>query len=79
MRHAGGSAKGREVLLCTKDASAYMGRIVTPKTLTNWRSKGVGPKFVKLGPGRQGRVFYRVADLEEWLADPVVVIRLKRP
>lgn len=35
----------------------------TVETLANWRWKGQGPRFVKVG----GRVRYRLSDLAEWL------------
>lgn len=38
------------------------GSVVTRGTLANWRSKRVGPPFVKL----RARVVYPVADLIEW-------------
>jgi hypothetical protein len=31
-------------------------------TLANWRSKGLGPKFTRIG----GRIFYPLADLKRW-------------
>ncbi|MGW8438813.1 helix-turn-helix transcriptional regulator [Nocardiopsis sp. NPDC055879] len=40
---------------------------VAPQTASNWRYKGVGPSFIKLGTGRTSRVRYRVADVEAWL------------
>ncbi|MFV0633470.1 helix-turn-helix transcriptional regulator [Demequina sp.] len=39
---------------------------ISEKTLANWRSLGVGPKFVRLGKVH-GRIVYRVADVEAWL------------
>jgi len=38
------------------------GNVVTRGTLANWRSKRVGPPFVKL----RARVVYPVPDLIEW-------------
>lgn len=35
---------------------------LTVGTLANWRSKGTGPTFAKLG----GRVLYPVAQVTEW-------------
>jgi hypothetical protein len=35
-----------------------------PLTLATWRSKGKGPKFVKIGRA----VFYRASAIREWLA-----------
>jgi hypothetical protein len=50
-------------------AAAYIG--VSRKTLSNWRALGEGPPYVRLGkPG--GRVVYRVADLDRYLADRVI-------
>ena len=36
------------------------------KTLSNWRVKGKGPVFVKLGVGRNTRVLYRPEDIEAY-------------
>jgi hypothetical protein len=43
-----------------KNAATYLGLSV--KTLAIKRSNGTGPRFVK-----QGRVFYFVEDLNDWL------------
>lgn len=37
---------------------------VHPHTLKRWRLRCYGPKPVKVG----GRLFYRVADVQNWLA-----------
>lgn len=39
---------------------------VDVKTLSNWRVKGRGPHFVKLGEGRNTRVLYRPEDIEAY-------------
>jgi len=39
--------------------------LIPPRTSQRWRVTGDGPPFVRLGPRR---VAYRVADVEEWLA-----------
>ena len=39
---------------------------VTQKTLQDWRTKGRGPAYVKLGT--RGVVRYHIADVSEWLA-----------
>ena len=44
------------------EAGAYMR--LNPKTLANWRSKGRGPKFLKIG----GRVLYPRAELDAYKA-----------
>lgn len=49
-------------LLNTYEAAPYMG--VTPKTAENWRSLGIGPKFIRAG----GRIVYDPADIESWKA-----------
>ena len=36
-------------------------------TLENWRTKGIGPRFIKT-PGRRGKVLYDPSDLEAWKA-----------
>jgi DNA-binding transcriptional MerR regulator len=47
-------------LLRTEDAAPLAG--VAVKTLENWRTLGLGPKFIKAGR----RVFYDPADLFAW-------------
>jgi predicted DNA-binding transcriptional regulator AlpA len=37
---------------------------LSPKTLENWRSIGVGPPFLKLG----ARVVYDEIEVDKWLA-----------
>lgn len=34
-------------------------------TLQNWRVKGKGPRYIKLGKGRAGKVLYRLDDIVE--------------
>jgi Helix-turn-helix domain len=45
------------------EAAKFLG--VSRKTLTNWRSLGIGPPYLKYG-SRLGPVRYRVDDLAEW-------------
>jgi predicted DNA-binding transcriptional regulator AlpA len=41
---------------------------VEVKTLANWRWRGVGPAFIKLGsPGGRGAVRYEASEIEAWL------------
>ncbi|HBP90861.1 MAG TPA: hypothetical protein DD706_24605 [Nitrospiraceae bacterium] len=49
-------------LLTAEQVSASYG-FVTPKTLANWRCRGTGPKFVKVGHC----IRYRPADVQEWI------------
>lgn len=44
-----------------RSAAAYLGN--APKTLAQWASKGIGPKFIK-----RGRVWYFKSDLDAWIA-----------
>lgn len=41
---------------------------VSVATLSEWRKRGIGPTFVRLG-AKHGRVLYKVADLEAFLDD----------
>jgi len=47
-----------------KEAADYLG--LAPLTLANWRSRGIGPAFLKLGEERTDRIIYRRRDLELW-------------
>lgn len=56
------------------DADAWYGQTAvaealgwSPRSLERWRSKNVGPPFYRAPVG--GRVFYRGADLNDWLAE----------
>lgn len=49
-----------EKLLSQNDAAPRIG--VQPKTLANWRTLGIGPKFIRAG----GRIAYDPADIEAW-------------
>lgn len=48
--------------LSADSAATYLG--INRATLANYRCKGIGPKFSKLGR----LVFYKLSDLDEWLA-----------
>jgi len=52
-------------LLSPKQVHAEYG--IAPQTVANWRWKGIGPAFIKLTPGRGGRVLYRRSEIERWL------------
>ncbi len=47
----------------TEEVAAYLGDIPV-KTLIQWRYKGTGPKYVKVGK----YVRYRWSDVDAWLA-----------
>lgn len=55
------TATERVLTLSPNEAAALLG--VAPGTLANWRHRGGGPRFVKVG----SRVRYRACDVEEWL------------
>lgn len=40
---------------------------IHPGTLENWRVRGEGPPFVKLGQKRRSSVRYRKQDVEDWI------------
>jgi len=49
----------------TIDAAAMLG--IAPITLRIWRCEGKGPKFTKLGTGRNAPVVYQLADIQAWI------------
>lgn len=57
------SARGA---LDTIDAAEYTG--IARATLKKWRSTGEGPAYARAG----SKVIYRVADLDQYIADRVV-------
>src|SRR5215213_6857170 len=52
--------------LLTPDETARRLRLAK-QTLARWRCEGRGPAFIRLG-GIGGRVAYRAADIDAWLA-----------
>lgn len=56
------AASDLDRLLLPDEAAAWLG--MSPRTLSDWRIAGTGPRFVKIGR----LVRYRVADLQEWVA-----------
>lgn len=53
-------------LMTPAKLAAYLG--LDEGTLQNWRVARKGPRWVKLGNGRNSRVAYRVADVEAWIS-----------
>lgn len=49
-------------MLLSVDAAAHLG--LKPQTLRKWRITGVGPAYFRIG----GRVGYKLADIDAWLA-----------
>jgi predicted DNA-binding transcriptional regulator AlpA len=54
-----------DTLLTCKEA-AHKLRLAVP-TLERMRAQGLGPPYIKLGPGKKARVVYRLKDLQDWL------------
>lgn len=52
-------------LVGTAEAARLLG--LSPKCLREWRCQRTGPAALKMGGGRQGRVFYRLSSLEAWV------------
>lgn len=50
-------------LISQHDVPEYVNEAFGVQTMTNWRYRGVGPKYVKIGR----KVFYRRTDLDDWL------------
>lgn len=46
------------------EAAAMLG--VSPRTLANWRTQGIGPAFIRIG-AVHSRTLYRLDDLRAWL------------
>ena len=40
-----------------------------PQTLRRWRLDGKGPAYTRLGDNKQGRILYKISEVEKWLAD----------
>jgi predicted DNA-binding transcriptional regulator AlpA len=59
-------------LATTEQVAAYLGDDFPAKTLAEWRSRGIGPRYLKVGR----HVRYRWADVETWLASKQVDPRL---
>ncbi len=54
--------KTPSIILSPEQLSDRWGNAVGVPTLANWRVKGKGPRFVKVG----GRVRYPIVDVEQW-------------
>lgn len=59
-------------LLTPKQVHAEYG--FSPQTLANWRWTGAGPDFIKVTPGRGGRIKYRRSAIEKWLDKQTVKV-----
>ena len=57
-------------LLDSLDTARFL-NLKTPGTLANWRTRGQGPAYIKVG----GSIRYRMEDLERWLSQQRVEIK----
>lgn len=55
----------QQAFLTPQDLAQRWAGVVTTGTLANWRCRGTGPHFTKLG----GRVVYPIAKVEAWEAE----------
>jgi hypothetical protein len=62
----------QDPLLPTAQAAVAVG--LTPKTLRAMRADRTGPRCLKFGNTKQGRVAYRKSDLEAWVRSRVAAI-----
>jgi helix-turn-helix protein len=58
------AAHDLDALLTSREAAQFLRKSVS--TLNNWRNLGKGPPYLK-DPGVNGRVYYRLRDLLEWV------------
>lgn len=53
-------------LLCEKSAAKYID--VAPRTLRNWRDRGIGPDYLKLEGGEK-LIRYDIQELDKWISE----------
>lgn len=61
-----------EIWYAPQEAGPRLG--VAPQTLANWRVLGMGPAYIKISPGRAGRVRYSESAIRAWLAEREVTV-----
>jgi len=54
----------KQIKLTDREVSRRYG--IGVQTLRNWRSCRQGPPYIKVTPGRRGKVLYDCGDLETW-------------
>jgi len=47
-------------------ADTYIG--VSISTLKRWREQGIGPRYLKIGEGRNSKVLYPIVELDKFLS-----------
>ena len=55
----------QKISLNQKETADIIG--VSPGTLENWRSEGLGPEYIKIASGKRGRVLYPKNSIAEFL------------
>ena len=53
--------------LLTEKQAVDRFQFLTLIKLRNMRARGSGPKYLKFGTSRNGRIYYRVSDIEAWI------------
>ena len=53
--------------LPSKGAAAYTG--LSQTTLQRLRASGIGPRYLKIGAGKNSKVLYPIAELDKFLAN----------
>ena len=54
-----------ERLMTERETAWSLG--ISAGTLAQWRSRGIGPRFVRLGARPPARVLYRRSEIAAWL------------
>lgn len=55
--------------LLTEKEVANQWHFLDERKLRNMRFKGIGPKYYKFGHGKNGRIFYKACDIEQWITE----------
>ena len=42
---------------------------VSASTLKRWRDEGIGPRYIKIGQGKNSKVLYPITELEKFIAN----------
>jgi len=58
-------ATTQRIFLDTNSLAERWGGAIKASTIAQWRIKGIGPRFLKLG----SRVVYSLAEVESWEAE----------
>ena len=56
-----------EILQTPEEVSAQLK--LQPSSLKDMRWRGTGPEYIKLSPGRGGRIRYKKSSVDRWLRD----------